>query len=359
MSPAPETKERYCTNCHYPLSPHGNYCPHCSQKYGDGRITVWELVKEYAESFLNFDSKIFLTIGHLFQPGKLTNEFFLGHHKRYVSPLRIFVIMAILHFAVLGYIGIEDLEIGITQLTERATSTSHQGQLMKEFEQAREKVEKKFPQENVKIAMDSLFVQIDDPRNDSFPSSYPIQTDTGLIFKSLAIPNAQFQRAPLDSLANVYDVKGFVPRLFFMQQIKILRNGGSFAQYIFGKMLWMVLLMMPALSLILKLLYIRRKKYFVEHLIFSFHYHAFAFFMVSLAFIVVNALSNNQDDEIWATFGGGATVLVLAYLYLAMLKVYKQGIIKTFIKFSMLCFSYIFVFITCFSLIILISAILF
>lgn len=358
MDQVQETKDRYCHNCHYPLSRHGDYCPRCSQKYGDGRITVWALIKEYAESFLNFDSTIFLTIGHLFIPGKLTNEFFLGHHKRYVSPLRIFVIMAIFHFAVLGFLGTSGFE-EISQLSDRTASFAHQVALMDEFESARDSVQEQFPQPIVGQAMDSLFSSIDDPRNFKLSSTNIIKTDTGLVFKSVEIPGKIFYEAPVDSLADVNGVKGFLPRMFFIQQIKIMRNGSSFAQFIFGKLLWMVLLMMPALSLILKLLYIRRKKYFVEHLIFSFHYHAFAFFLLSIVLIIGNWVARDQEDDIWAFFAGGAMIYLIGYLYVAMRRVYKQGIIKTFVKFSILNFSYIFVFISCFSLILLISAMLF
>lgn len=358
MNQASETKDRYCHNCHYPLSPHGDYCTHCSQKYGDGRITVWALIKEYAESFLNFDSKIFLTIGHLFIPGKLTNEFFLGHHKRYVSPLRIFVIMALIHFAVLGFLintGFEEL----SQFSSRPASYAHKIELMEDFVASRDSVQKEFPQQVVSTAMDSLFSRIEDPRKFKQSSSYIAKTDTGYIFKSIEMPGKLFYEAPVDSLADVNGVKGFLPRMVFIQQIKIMRNGGSFAQFIFGKMLWMVLLMMPALSFILKLLYIRRKKYFVEHLIFSFHYHAFAFFMVSIVLIIGNLAAKNSEDDLWALFAGWASLYLMVYLFMAMRRVYLQGFLKTFFKFSVLNFSYIFVFITCLSLIILISAMLF
>lgn len=102
-----------------------------------------------------------------------------------------------------------------------------------------------------------------------------------------------------------------------------------------GNLTWMTLLMMPTLAFILLILYARRDYYYVEHLIFSFHYHAFAFLIASPAYLMANR---------WPAGVGLAFGIILIYLFLAMRKVYKQGIIKTSLKFMALNSLYLFVF---------------
>ena len=86
--------------------------------------------------------------------------------------------------------------------------------------------------------------------------------------------------------------------------------------------------MMPFLALLLKLLYFRRNRYYVEHLFFSFHFHAFVFLLGTLLILLQNVLS-----------GGLIAILALSifvYLFMAMKKVYGQGFFKTFLKFILL-----------------------
>jgi hypothetical protein len=95
-------ERRYCRNCYHPMPPVGKYCHHCSQKYSTGKVTFKELIGEFLETILNVDSRFFRTARALFIPGKLTEDYFLGKHKRYIHPLRIFLVLAVIHFAMLG-----------------------------------------------------------------------------------------------------------------------------------------------------------------------------------------------------------------------------------------------------------------
>ena len=128
-----------------------------------------------------------------------------------------------------------------------------------------------------------------------------------------------------------------------------MTNGSIFSHFI-GKLTLMVLLMMPFLALILKLLYIRRDFYYVEHLIFSFHYHAFVFLITTLLIFVGKYLSD------WIAI---PIVGIFVYQYIAMKRVYTQSYFKTFLKFLVLNFLYMFLAIIFFSLTVLISFVLF
>jgi hypothetical protein len=90
----------YCLNCHYPLSEFDKNCSQCGQKPTDGKTTMHDLLHEFVHTLFHLDGKFFWTLKHLFVPGKLTLEFFKGHHKRYAHPVQLFLVIGALTFAV-------------------------------------------------------------------------------------------------------------------------------------------------------------------------------------------------------------------------------------------------------------------
>jgi Protein of unknown function (DUF3667) len=89
----------YCLNCHYPLSEFDKNCSQCGQKPTDGKTTMHDLLHEFVHTLFHLDGKFFWTLKHLFIPGKLTTEFFRGHHKRYAHPVQLFLVVGALTFA--------------------------------------------------------------------------------------------------------------------------------------------------------------------------------------------------------------------------------------------------------------------
>src|SRR5690606_3304988 len=128
----------------------------------------------------------------------------------------------------------------------------------------------------------------------------------------------------LDELVSKYGMDSFYERILFKQLIKAVKNGKSLLNYFVSKLPLMVLLMMPFLAVLLKLLYIRREFYYVEHLIFSFHCHAFVFLIATVL-------------ALFGDFLGGWTALfvigIIVYLFVAMKRVYGQSFGKTLLKF--------------------------
>ena len=92
----------YCLNCHYPLSEFDKNCSQCGQKPTDGKTTMHDLLHEFIHTLFHLDGKFFWTLKHLFVPGKLTTEFFKGHHKRYAHPIQLFLVLGALAFGVLA-----------------------------------------------------------------------------------------------------------------------------------------------------------------------------------------------------------------------------------------------------------------
>ncbi len=343
------TENRYCPNCHYPLAKFGEFCSNCGQKYTDGKVPLWVFLHDLTEAIFNIDSKIFNTVFSLFIPGKLTIQFFKGRQKRYATPLRLFLILAIVHFAALSWM-IGDEAINFSGNDDGSSEVDAYSTLfLEDFDTIKEDIFVLFDDNPlVKQAIDSLEYRLDDLSEDSLDLGY-LKFD----LNNLSVDTEDFPVAKVDlytktpeELVDLYGLEDFWDRLQMQQILRIRKDGKSFSSFAIGQLVWMVALMMPALAFLLKLLYIRRKKYFVEHLVFSFHYHAFAFLVFTFVFSGLRLLELGYIQSDWGeeTIAGVPLIGVLIYLFIAMRRVYGQGYIKTFIKYSILNFSYIFIF---------------
>src|SRR5437879_10413846 len=92
----------HCENCGAQLT--GRYCAQCGQAAIDYRRSFRHVIVDVLDSFLNWDSKFFATIGLLIaKPWRLTNDFLAGKRVRYVHPLRLYLLASILFFFAVNY----------------------------------------------------------------------------------------------------------------------------------------------------------------------------------------------------------------------------------------------------------------
>src|SRR5438132_14070807 len=92
----------HCENCGAQLT--GRYCARCGQAAIDYRRSFRYVIVDVLDSFLNWDSKFFATLGLLItRPWRLTNEFLAGKRVRYVHPARLYLLASILFFFAVTY----------------------------------------------------------------------------------------------------------------------------------------------------------------------------------------------------------------------------------------------------------------
>src|SRR5438034_8705893 len=92
----------HCENCGAFLS--GRFCWQCGQAAIDYRRSFRHVIVDVLDSFLNWDSKFFATLGLLIaKPWRLTNDFLAGKRVRYVHPARLYLLASILFFFAVTY----------------------------------------------------------------------------------------------------------------------------------------------------------------------------------------------------------------------------------------------------------------
>src|SRR6266702_2040586 len=107
----------HCENCGAQLT--GRYCAQCGQAAIDYRRSFRHVIVDVLDSFLNWDSKFFATIGLLIvKPWRLTNEFLAGRRVRYLNPLRLYLLASILFFFAVNY-GARGLRLEPGKISEK------------------------------------------------------------------------------------------------------------------------------------------------------------------------------------------------------------------------------------------------
>jgi len=102
-----------------------------------------------------------------------------------------------------------------------------------------------------------------------------------------------------------------------------------------------LIVLLPLMAFVLKALYPLSKRYYVEHLLFFVHFHAFFFLMLTLQILFMRLTEMLRIPEAIPILTVVVTSFYIAiYLFVSMRRVYGQGRIITFLKYVVLVVAY-------------------
>jgi hypothetical protein len=346
-----EIPQNHCYNCNTILEEKAKYCSNCGQKHTTGKIPVYEFVYDFLKNVFNIDAKLPKTILYLLVlPGRLTNEFFKGKHKSYLKPAQVFVFVTLLCFTLITFQTNtlnNNFSLKEEQETFKLNINYNQGEndyyYLKGIDTTKyivdsllKNVKQNISLEANKTIIDTTFqafLQSDSSKKDSL--FIPLIFDKERTH--LKVSEEDIITLSEKELCEKYIINSLIPKVMFVQTIKSIKNEKAIVNYFLGRLSWTFFLLVPLFALILKLVYIRRKQFYVEHLVFTLHFHAFAFSILSLLILFENIFP--------AKLKTGFLCYILIYLFISMKLYYKQGFFKTLLKYFLLMMSYIIVFI--------------
>ncbi len=92
-----------CPNCGNSFDPDFNYCPYCGQENKPLDLRLKHLIREFLSANFNLDSKLLITLRLLiFHPAKLTQDYLSGKRQKYITPVRLYLIISLFYFLVLS-----------------------------------------------------------------------------------------------------------------------------------------------------------------------------------------------------------------------------------------------------------------
>jgi hypothetical protein len=321
-----------CLNCSQPWPEEARYCPFCGQQKVKRLLSLRELFADLISSVFNLESKLWRTLSEMVVPGKLTESYFQGRRARLLTPFRIFFIVAVAHFAILAL----RIHGSVRDSLERFALQQQEGAYARQYAAHLDSLvgatKAAFPQAS--RALDTLKAKSQTTKNELLDAHFSlIEYQSGQLSSGKTIEFQDLITLPREALLKQYALTDPFSRLQVQVIQRMIQNPDSFFQFLLSKLIWLAIILVPALALVLQLLYLRRKRYFVEHLVFSLHYHTLAFALMGLFF---------QFSFHHPQYLGWFLLLIFTYGFLAMKRFYGQSWRKTFLKFGILHTFYLF-----------------
>jgi hypothetical protein len=271
--------DSYCLNCQQLLA--GEYCASCGQRERGRDIRAADLAGDVLEDLSHLDSRLWRTLtGLMLRPGFVTAEYLAGRRACFVPPLRLYFIVSFLVFLVVAAMpvdmGAEGEQPGIS------VSFDDEGEDSKSLGEALE--DRRLDQ-----SLDS----------DSY--------DLPLWLK----PYEDRMRANAEAIED---------------------NPEAFVALLQQRLPQMMFVLLPLFALILWLSYLFSPYHYLQHLIFSLHFHSFAFLLFLLQWLL--GLVRPGD------YLGWIFLALLIYLPIALTRVYQSAIPAAIAKSLFINFAY-------------------
>lgn len=108
----PSEEAATCRNCGATL--YGPFCATCGQEDQPLDPSLGEFLGEIARSLTDLDGRVLATIGRLFSaPGFLTREYVKGRRTRWMSPIRLYMIVSLVYFGLIAVTGVTGLSLNV------------------------------------------------------------------------------------------------------------------------------------------------------------------------------------------------------------------------------------------------------
>ena len=349
-----------CENCG--AAKQGAFCAVCGQNDRNYRRNVFPVVAEALAETFETDSRLFRTLRVLFtRPGFLSTQFSENRRARYLSPFRLYFFTSIVFFFVLS-LSI-DLPDGLPGPGERRPALLQGGpgdappggteiDASAEADDAvrGSRVRLTVVGERVLGAADGD-EESDEPGPASaeHPREFTAEQQAGIerLRESLDEPRRRKLRELLNRPvigpaiaegvenipAEAYAEMGDYSRHLGGQLVDILHRPFDAARAWLENLPIAMFCLLPFYALLLKILYIRPKRFYSEHLVFGMHIHTVAYIVFTVLVLIPDVPS----------LGWLSPLLLFAlavYYFLALKRYYGNGAFLTLVKYVILASMY-------------------
>lgn len=365
----------HCENCGAPLQ--GQYCHQCGQSVHNPVRHAGHAIEEVFESFWHLDGRVFRTLRDLLVPGRTALEYLAGHRQRYLPPLRIFVIMSLLAFFVGKLLIHLDQEpsggVDVSTIVNSQTVQEverNRDKLLAELEEAGKDSDGVVPGVNAALIAAQVRVQgeannrIAELRPDGKASASAVAREGNANDESVpaASGRKKSKGALFSSNNEVWDPNknpaniDWLPRLandwLNRKLVNIKANGermgtrtDAWFQAFMGSLPSALFLLVPVFALMLKLVYLFKRRLYMEHLVIALYSHVFLLMALTVMFVLM-AVSDWVKPHAWGlsvvlNVATGALLLWMpVYLLLMQKRAYGQGWPITLFKYGAIGFVY-------------------
>lgn len=341
-----------CLNCGTTLS--GQYCGNCGQRARSRLISIWELLREAFGDLLELDSRLWRTLIPLaIRPGKLTRDYLEGQRARFMPPFRTYLVLSIVFFLVAFFDPREEFGIFFDPEEEVAESAEEDVQSAEEI---RDEVMRQLVEDGV-LTRDQAGISSPvegDPGDASIPDQVPAPEDEAdedeVDDDAFNIRISDGETTTTDNCDDI-DTEDWPPWLHSWltpERAKVIcervveDDGKAWGSKLLDNVPAALIALLPLMALVLKALYPLSKRYYVEHVLFVVHFHAFVFLILTLQILFTRTASLlSLPDGVPVITTVAVSLYIPVHLFKSMRRVYSQGGLITTFKYLILLLAYL------------------
>ncbi len=291
-----------CANC--ATERNGIFCSNCGQNNRDYRRSLPPMLWQLIQEAFDFDGRLIRSLKLLFfKPGALSVEFSRNRRAAYISPIRLYLFTSLLFFFAFSF----------TSISAPVEGTLDMGN----------------DDQPAVVAQDDLSLfkrHIDEAQHQAVDAILARQDSIAREVLTTLITDFAVDRRNGEAV-------GWAEAFLYTQAVKALDSPGDTLREFADKAPVALFFLLPAYALLLKLVHLRSRKYYVEHLVYALHLH-------SLAFILFSVIAALPDSSPFDTIETGLYSAFFVYYFLSLKTYYQQGLFKTAIKFGFLLTMY-------------------
>lgn len=319
------------------------FCQQCGQKTFRPQRTIKELLVEFVEDWLNYDSKVFKTARMLVKPGALSRDYFSNsHHKNhYVTPIKLYLILSIIFLLMTkaGGFNVTNVQIGGNNLSEQ-----ERAEVQEALTDAKEQLgDNPALSPEVLQAIDNAQTQAQETPEETDPVVLALncKSEAKNMFHLWPQWLDQALEERIDKLCDTYHDISYLPE----EKQRAARSalGLSIIQNMIEVIPQTVLFALPLFALLLSLFYLFKRRLYVEHLVLLIHSHSFMFAIILLYlgwYQLVTIFPQLQVLHLgWFVFIG-----IIVYLFYAQKNFYQTGYWATIWRFMLYGLLYMVIF---------------
>jgi hypothetical protein len=327
-----------CLNCGTDLK--GPFCYYCGQPDRNFMRFFPALLRDLMEDLLDLDSRFMRTIKPLlFKPGRLTRDYMQGRRFRYAPPMRLYIFSSIVFFLLAALLSTDAITINKENNEGHILISTDSGENQQTVEDALDKLPADVREQIDAEEVPAEATELDEERH------------------GIELEDIKFNDKPWNRETNPVDIKWLPDWLNDrindeveespQKADQINENPNLIIDKVFDILPATMFVLLPVVALIFKFWYMFAKRFYVEHLIFALHNHAFIF--ISLILILLA----NETGTLLAGYGylAAATgtewvavaisIWIPLYMLISLRVVYQQNWVLTFGKFTVIGLSYL------------------
>lgn len=315
--------DKTCLNCGKIVEE--RFCTHCGQENLEPVESVGHLINHFFEDLTHFDGKFFITVKDLIiRPGFLTREYVAGRRTTYLNPIRMYIFISAMFFLALF--------AGSEEKSEPQDDNGHAAKVaLQHVADSLRSVKTDSLNTSINLALasqldSSKIKDTNDALNLSYGSTGTVVIDIKENKYNTLRQYDSIQRTLPDS-AKDQGMMHWITRNNVKQKEK---HGGRSKLHlevdIRHDIPKLMFLLLPLFALYVGWFYPRKKYFYVNHAIFSVHFHCFAF-VYFLFLLLLNWLITSLTPWPWTglILSALAPIPLFIYLVAALRGMYGQS----------------------------------